>query len=226
VAWNVEETKAKLKAAAVLEFAERGLAGTRVEGIARRAGVNKERLYNYFGSKEELFATVLSEELERMAEAVPMLGDKGDDIAAYAGRCFDYHCDHPVLVRLLHWEALELPAAEPAPDEDGRARGYAQKAAAIERAQQDGRVVDGIDPRDLVFVVIAMTAWWATVPQLARMVTGADDSPAERARRRASVVAIARRLAPLRAVTRRGTRWPGRRGKQAPSRVHGGPCPR
>jgi len=41
MAWHIEETKSKLKAAAVQEFAERGLAGTRVESIARRAGVNK-----------------------------------------------------------------------------------------------------------------------------------------------------------------------------------------
>jgi AcrR family transcriptional regulator len=197
VAWHVEETKAKLKAAAVQEFAERGLAGTRVESIARRAGVNKERIYNYFGGKEQLFAVVLSEELERFAAAVPMMGGAGDDIGAYAGRCFDYHCEHPVLVRLLQWEALEFPEGKPVPDEEGRARGYAHKTAAITRAQRDGRVVAGIDARDLVFVVIAMTGWWAAVPQLARMVTGADDSAAgERARRRASVVAIARSLAP------------------------------
>ncbi|HSZ40013.1 MAG TPA: TetR family transcriptional regulator [Trebonia sp.] len=196
MAWHVAETKAKLKAAAVEEFAERGLAGTRVESIARRAGVNKERLYNYFGSKEDLFALVLSEELDRFAESVPMLAEDGDDIGAYAGRCFDYHCDHPVLIRLQHWEALELPAGKPVPDEDDRASRYAHKTAAIAQAQRDGRVIASVDARDLVFAIIAMSSWWAAVPQLARMVTGADDSPAERARRRASVVAIARRLAP------------------------------
>jgi AcrR family transcriptional regulator len=196
MAWNVEATKSKLKAAAVQEFAERGLAGTRVESIARRAGVNKERIYNYFGGKEDLFAVVLSEELDRFADSVPMMGGGEDDLGAYAGRCFDYHCDHPVLVRLLHWEALEFPAGKPVPDEDDRAARYAQKTAAIVAAQQDGRVAASIEARDLVFVVIAMTAWWAAVPQLARMVTGADDTTAERARRRASVVAIARHLAP------------------------------
>jgi AcrR family transcriptional regulator len=197
MAWNVEETKSKLKAAAVQEFAERGLAGARVESIARRAGVNKERIYNYFGGKEDLFAIVLSEELDRIAGAVPMLGGEGDDIGEYAGRCFDYHCDHPVLVRLLHWEALELPAGKPVPDEDARTRGYASKTAAVASAQRDGRVVADIAARDLLFTVIAMTAWWAAVPQVARMVTGADDTPVERARRRASVVAIARRLMPV-----------------------------
>jgi hypothetical protein len=68
--------------------------------------------------------------------------------------------------------------------------------AALEAAQRDGRLTTDADARDLLFVVIAMSAWWAAMPQVARMVTGADDSPVERARRRASVVAVARGLIP------------------------------
>jgi AcrR family transcriptional regulator len=197
MAWDVEQTKAKLRAAAVQEFAERGLAGARVERIAQRAGVNKERIYNYFGSKENLFTVVLSAELERIAASVPVPGPEAGGIGEYAGRCFDYHCDHPVLVRLLHWEALELPADKPVPEEAERAGEYAHKVAAIARAQRDGSAVNDVDARDLLFIIIAMTAWWAAVPQIARMVTGAaDHAPGERARRRASVVAAARHLAP------------------------------
>jgi AcrR family transcriptional regulator len=196
MAWNVAQTQAKLKAAAVAEFAERGLAGTRVEHIAQRAGVNKERIYKYFGSKEELFALVLSEELARIAAAVPALGPSGDDVGDYAGRCFDYHSEHPELVRLLHWEALELGGAGMVPDEATRAREYAEKVVAFSAAQEAGHVVGDIDARDLLFAVMAMAAWWSAVPQVARMITGADDSaPGERARRRASVVAVASHLA-------------------------------
>jgi AcrR family transcriptional regulator len=196
MAWNVAQTKAKLKAAAVAEFAERGLAGTRIEHIAQRAGVNKERIYNYFGSKQELFALVLSEELARIAAAVPMLGPNGNDIGEYAGRCFDYHSEHPELVRLLHWEALELGGAGQVPDEGTRAGEYGEKVAAFSAAQQAGHVVGDIDARDLLFAVMAMAAWWSAVPQVARMITGAHESvPGERARRRASVVAVAGHLA-------------------------------
>jgi hypothetical protein len=47
-----------------------------------------------------------------------------------------------------------------------------------------------------VFMIIGLAAWWVSAPQLARMLTGADDSdPAEHARRRASVVSAAERLA-------------------------------
>ncbi len=37
------------------EFARRGLAGARVEQIARRAGVNKQLLFYYYHSKRGLF---------------------------------------------------------------------------------------------------------------------------------------------------------------------------
>jgi mannose-6-phosphate isomerase class I len=53
--------------------------------------------------------------------------------------CFDYHCDHPELVRLLHWEALELSDQPRAPDEDGCTVEYRQKVAAFEVAQTAGK---------------------------------------------------------------------------------------
>ena len=194
MAWDVEGTKRKLREAAVTQFAETGLAGTRVEKIAARAGLNKALIYKYFGSKEELFATVLSDELGRIASAVPLLGRDADDIGAYAGACFDYHCEHPELLRLLHWEALELPGT-PAPHELERTEDYRAKVAAFATAQRAGSVVDDVPPGDLLFSVMALAAWWAAVPQVARMITGTADSPDERARRRASVVALAEHLA-------------------------------
>jgi AcrR family transcriptional regulator len=49
MAWNTDATKRRLKKAATEEFAARGLDGTTMDRIAKRAGINKERLYNYFG---------------------------------------------------------------------------------------------------------------------------------------------------------------------------------
>ncbi|HUB21867.1 MAG TPA: hypothetical protein VMA97_05610 [Streptosporangiaceae bacterium] len=55
---------------------------------------------------------------------------------------------------------------------------------------------DNLDPDGLVFLIIGLNAWWFSAPQLARMLTGADDhDPAEHARRRATVASAARRLA-------------------------------
>ena len=53
------QTKEKLLAAALKEFAENGLAGARVDRIVRAAGVNKQAVYYYFQDKDDLYRAVL-----------------------------------------------------------------------------------------------------------------------------------------------------------------------
>jgi AcrR family transcriptional regulator len=192
MAWDTEGTRRRLKEAATAEFAEHGPDGTTMARIAERAGINKERLYKYFGDKRALFETVLADELDRLAASVPAVPGF-EDIGEFAGRTFDYHTAHPELVRLLLWEGL---AGDRVADEANRTAHYQAKARAYAAAQRDG-VLDGdLDPGHLVFMIIGLSAWWASAPQLARMLTGAGDSdPAEHARRRASVVRAAERLA-------------------------------
>lgn len=189
---NPTETKRKILEAATDEFTERGLSGTRMEAVAARAGVNKERVYNYFGTKEQLFAAVLGTELEAIAMAVPIDTVGADGISEFAAQCFDYHIQHPALVRLLHWEALEGPVD--IVDEARRTEHYQQKVNAFRRAQEDGLLTPTIPAADMVFMVLALAAWWAAVPQVVRMVTGATDCTAAHDRRRASVAAAARNM--------------------------------
>ena len=191
MAWNTEETRRRLKEAAVVEFAAEGLAGARMDRIAERAGINKERLYKYFGDKERLFATVLADEMAKIAEAIPMDTLHHEDLGEYAGRCYDYHVANPHLTRLLHWEALAY-GDKAVPDEGARERHYQRKVAAFTEAQARGTLPPTPDAAHLVFMVMAMASWWDAVPQVARMVTGGTDSPDAR---RAAVVEAARRLA-------------------------------
>jgi AcrR family transcriptional regulator len=192
MAWDTEGTRRRLKQAATAEFAEHGPDGTTMARIAGRAGINKERLYKYFGDKQALFETVLTDELDKLAASVaPVPGF--EDIGEFAGRTFDYHTAHPELVRLMLWEGL---AGDRVADEANRTAHYKVKARAYAAAQRDGILDGDLDPEHLVFMIIGLSAWWASAPQLARMLTGADDSdPAEHARRRASVVQAAERLA-------------------------------
>ncbi|HEX5292627.1 MAG TPA: TetR family transcriptional regulator [Streptosporangiaceae bacterium] len=193
MAWDTEGTRRRLQEAAAIEFAERGPDGTTMARIAERAGINKERLYKYFGDKQALFETVLSGELEKLAAAVQPLAGGLEDIGEFAGRTFDYQAAHPELVRLLLWEGL---AGGPVADEAGRTAHYRDKSRAYAAAQRAGILDDDLDPDHLVFLIIGLAAWWFSVPQLARMLTGADDAAAaEHARRRATVVAAAQRLA-------------------------------
>jgi AcrR family transcriptional regulator len=191
MAWDTETTRRRLKDAATAEFAERGPDGSTMARIAERAGINKERLYKYFGDKQALFETVLSDELEKLASVLspPDLADIGE----FAGRLFDYHAAHPELARLLQWEGL---TDGPPADEVNRTAHYRQKVEAVAAAQRDGTLDDELDPAHLLFMLIALAAWWLSVPQLAHMLTGAEaKDPTEHARRRAFVVRAAQRLA-------------------------------
>ncbi len=54
-----EDRPQEITAAALHAFAEKGYAATRVEEVAKRAGVSKGLLYLYFKTKEELFKAVI-----------------------------------------------------------------------------------------------------------------------------------------------------------------------
>ena len=65
---------AELAAAALELFVERGFAATRLDDIAKRAGVSKGTLYLYFDSKEDLFKAVIREGyVAPLAEAEQLL---------------------------------------------------------------------------------------------------------------------------------------------------------
>jgi AcrR family transcriptional regulator len=167
MAWDTARTKQLLLDAAVAEFAEHGPEGARVARIAERAGVSKERIYPYFGDKQKLLEAVLAAELEKIAAAVPLTPGHAADLGDYAGRCYDYHRAHPHFVRLLAWEGLQATSRVPA--EPARTAHYAEKTAAVAAAQRAGALATDLPAGQLVHAVIALTASWFTLPQLARM---------------------------------------------------------
>lgn len=54
-----EDRPEEITAAALQAFAEKGYAATRVDDVAKRAGVSKGLLYLYFKTKEDLFKAVI-----------------------------------------------------------------------------------------------------------------------------------------------------------------------
>lgn len=191
MAWNTAATKQKILDAALAEFAEHGPTGTTIDRISAASGVNKERIYNYFGNKRELFMKVLAAESERIAGSVVFDPAHDDPIGDYAGRIFDYHTAHPHLIRLILWEGLTVPGE--VPDEANRYAYYRAKVDAFAKAQHDGVLRDDLEPGALLFSVIALAAWWHASPHIARMMTGTDAGDIDT--RRAAVKTAARRLA-------------------------------
>ena len=65
-----EDRPAEITQAALAAFAEKGYAATRVDDVAKRAGVSKGLLYLYFKTKEDLFKAVIRSFLSPRIEAL------------------------------------------------------------------------------------------------------------------------------------------------------------
>jgi AcrR family transcriptional regulator len=86
----------ELLEAAIDLFVERGYAATRLEDVARRAGVSKGTLYLYYENKEELFKAVVRSNI------VPVIGEAEASVAEFDGHSAD------LLRHLIHswWQRL------------------------------------------------------------------------------------------------------------------------
>ncbi|KND31554.1 TetR family transcriptional regulator [Streptomyces acidiscabies] len=183
-----EATKARIFTAAVAEFARYGIAGARIDRIAAEAKANKQLIYVYYGNKAELFTQVLSRRMVDLAAAVPV---DPDDIDGWLDRLMDYHAANPDLLRLLYWEGIEYGTAE-LPDEKARREHYAHKVDAMRDGQERGVITDAIPPADLLFLIISLANWMTVVPQMSRILAGAEET--DRDRLRSSIKEAARRL--------------------------------
>jgi TetR/AcrR family transcriptional regulator len=114
---DATRSKASILNAAISEFASRGPAGTRVEEIAARAGVNKSLIYQYFGSKNELYTEALTSVIMTVTQKAveyseAFLADAlGGDVRGYVRGFLAYHLSLleavPEYPRLMAWENLE-----------------------------------------------------------------------------------------------------------------------
>ena len=105
-------TRAKILAAAVKAFAEKGFDGTTVDDIASAAGVNKQRLYAYYGSKRKLFEAALLEVFLQVrllsASALEEAERNPAELSRITLESFLHiHESQPALWRLLAWANLE-----------------------------------------------------------------------------------------------------------------------
>ena len=105
---DAEASRRLLLAAARAEFASKGLMGARVDEIARLAGLNKQLVYHYFCSKDELYLAVLEGVYAeiRAQEHALSLSDHPPEQAMIEliGFSFDYLAAHPDFIALLNDE--------------------------------------------------------------------------------------------------------------------------
>jgi AcrR family transcriptional regulator len=186
MAWDVERTKQLLLDAATEEFSAYGMAGSRIDRIAASAGVNKERIYQYFGKKSEFFGIVLERQLAAVMDVVQIRGTGVEAITRYAGEVFDYQVEHPQLARLTFWEGLECDR----PTAEEKRRAASDSKVVLVRAALPS--ITEADARDLLLTILTLADGWQVLHTLDRLYTGTVTRDAARnaSRRKAVVAAV------------------------------------
>ncbi len=158
-----ERTMADILRVATREFAEKGLAGARIDVIAEAMRTSKRMIYYYFGSKQGLYVKVLEEAYRRIRaiESDLQLDDlpPEDALRKLVGFTVDYQRANPDFIRLVMTEnihrgeylaqsqaiqGLNVPAIE------GLRRVY-------DRGLAGGVFRTGIDPVDLHMSISALS---------------------------------------------------------------------
>lgn len=188
-------TMADILEVATREFADKGLAGARIDVIAEAMRTSKRMIYYYFGSKEGLYLSVLEESYRRMRtmEAEAHLEDlpPEDALRRLVGHTVDYQWAHPEFIRLVQSENIH------------RAEYIAQSKAirklnvpaieglrrVLERGQKEGLFRGGIDPVDLHMSISALSNFQVANRHTFSVIFQRDmESPAAQIARRDSII--------------------------------------
>jgi TetR/AcrR family transcriptional regulator len=170
-------TVQRIVVAARRVFAKRGLAGARMDDIARVAGVNKALPYYYFRNKEELhrfvLETMIAQISAQMESPAVLSMDPPERVRALVNLTFDFVMRNPAYPRLiqremmadrrpLHWMVVahHRPLHERAVKtiRDGIARGQFR----------------AVDPDQMVFTIFGMIMYYFATGQLASQIWNRD----------------------------------------------------
>ena len=117
----------RILTAAAAEFARHGFSGARVERIAAAAGVNKQLLFHYFGSKSGLQGAVLRSLLEHSISVPPSSKPPTERLRELAAQLAATAASHPTLLALLASRSGDPDALAMADDWLTRAKTHARQ---------------------------------------------------------------------------------------------------
>lgn len=148
-----EERPRQIIDAALAVFGERGLAASRLEDIAKHAGVSKGTIYLYFPNKEELFrevvrSTVITKLEEREQLYLSAAGAPTNVFENFMRTYWRFlrSADFAPIFRLVHAEIHNFPDLATFYAEEVVARGHRLIETLISKGIEAGEFRD-IDPR-------------------------------------------------------------------------------
>jgi AcrR family transcriptional regulator len=190
-----QRTMADIIEVATREFADKGLAGARIDEIAAAMRTSKRMIYYYFGSKEALYLAVLEEAYRRIRaiESEAHLDDlpPEDALRKLVGHTVAYQWNHPEFVRLVQSENIHRAKVL----SQSKVIRKLNEAAidglrqVIERGQKAGVFRAAIDPVDLHMSISALSVFNVANRHTFGLIFDRDlESPAALIARRDSII--------------------------------------
>jgi AcrR family transcriptional regulator len=158
--------------AGLQEFAVNGMAATRLEDIAKRAGIAKGTIYRYFESKEELFIAVVRsrvvlslDQVEEMVHSFP--GDTKHLLRLVLTEIYKNFVGSEIsaVMRILIVEGKRFPNLVELYHKEAISKGVAVLSLIISRGIERGEIRDGPaarEPRLIVAPTIMAALWGQT----------------------------------------------------------------
>jgi TetR/AcrR family transcriptional regulator len=182
--------------AALLEFAQEGVAGARIDHIARAARVNKALLYYYFHDKEALYGAVLDQVFSGLAERINEVLDcdlpPREKALAYAAAHFDYIAASPLYPRVVQREMMRAGRAGSPHIRrmvDLYLRPVQGRLGELFRAGMESGDFRRVDAAHFVFSIVAMNVFYFSSAPVIALLSHADPlAPQAIAARRAAVL--------------------------------------
>ncbi|WP_339771008.1 TetR/AcrR family transcriptional regulator [uncultured Pseudosulfitobacter sp.] len=149
---NPEGVKRDILAAAVSEFAERGLSGAKVDDIAARTRTSKRMIYYYFGDKMGLYTQALEAAYHKVREGEASLDldhlPPLEALEKLVSFTFDHHRRNPDFIRMVMIENIHQAEALIASDKirDLNIAAIEKLREICVRGEKEGVFRSGLDP--------------------------------------------------------------------------------
>lgn len=173
-------TLKRILSAARQAFSTKGLAGARIDEIAHEAGVTKQLIHHYYGTKEGLFVAVLDEASDTIMSELVALDVDGlsatDALRRMLNHFFDQYRDDP-LMGSLALEGIRYHDAHQTPrnhflEETPKLIGKLDLI--LRQGADSGEFKAGLNPRLFLATAALVTTGWFTNRYSTCAITGLD----------------------------------------------------
>jgi AcrR family transcriptional regulator len=159
-----EESRTRILDAAEAVFARDGFDRTSLAEIGAAAGVSRGLPAYFFGTKEQLYTTVVERGRQQIHDVITRSVQEGaHDLNAFVERSvsafIDYLAAHPNMVRMLQWEFLHAPGT---PRQDAPIALFFETVGVLHSALEKAHV-RGVDPVQLLLSIVGMCFFPFTV---------------------------------------------------------------